>query len=143
MKGISMKKHLMIGLLALAASCAASATELVIEASGFDDARGQAVARIYAPGDRVTSEPRWSAAAPIVDGHAQLRVQLKPGQYAATIFHDRNSNGRLDHNALGLPGEPLGFSGGFALSLTSGMPTFDKLRIDLPPEGVTLRIDVK
>lgn len=35
---------------------------------------------------------------------------LKPGVYAAQIFHDLNENGKLDTNALGIPKEPYGFS---------------------------------
>ena len=30
--------------------------------------------------------------------------------YAIAVFHDINSNGKLDRNALGLPLEPYGFS---------------------------------
>lgn len=30
--------------------------------------------------------------------------------YAIAVFHDLNSNGKLDKNALGLPQEPYGFS---------------------------------
>ena len=30
--------------------------------------------------------------------------------YAIAVFHDLNSNGKLDKNALGLPLEPYGFS---------------------------------
>ena len=35
---------------------------------------------------------------------------LKPGQYAAYIIHDRNQNGKMDANLVGYPLEPLGFS---------------------------------
>jgi uncharacterized protein (DUF2141 family) len=125
------------------AAQAAPAAELVIAASGFDHADGQAIARIYAQGDNPMNEPRWTAHAVIHDGHATLRTELPPASYAVTVFHDENGNGRLDHNMFGLPGEPLGFSGGFSLSLTSGFPTFEKLRFELPPAGATVRIEVR
>jgi uncharacterized protein (DUF2141 family) len=54
------------------------------------------------------------------------------GQYAAVVYHDLDSNGVLDHGWFG-PKEPLGFSGGWKLSLLSGMPTFEKLRFDFSP----------
>jgi uncharacterized protein (DUF2141 family) len=35
---------------------------------------------------------------------------LPDGQYALTLFHDENSNGKLDKNFLGAPKERYGFS---------------------------------
>jgi uncharacterized protein (DUF2141 family) len=35
---------------------------------------------------------------------------LPDGDYALTLFHDENSNGKLDKNFLGAPREPYGFS---------------------------------
>lgn len=34
----------------------------------------------------------------------------EPGQFAISIYHDRNANGDFDKNALGLPAEPWGLS---------------------------------
>lgn len=36
--------------------------------------------------------------------------KLAPGVYAATLFHDENSNGKLDAKAFGIPKEGFGFS---------------------------------
>ncbi len=35
---------------------------------------------------------------------------LQPGEYVAIAFHDRNQNGKIDSNFLGVPTEPFGFS---------------------------------
>jgi uncharacterized protein (DUF2141 family) len=35
---------------------------------------------------------------------------LQPGEYVAVAFHDRNQNGKIDSNFLGVPTEPFGFS---------------------------------
>jgi uncharacterized protein (DUF2141 family) len=35
---------------------------------------------------------------------------LQPREYAAIAFHDRNQNGKIDSNFLGIPTEPFGFS---------------------------------
>lgn len=35
---------------------------------------------------------------------------LPPGKYAVAVFHDENSNNRVDTNVLGLPKEGYGFS---------------------------------
>jgi uncharacterized protein (DUF2141 family) len=39
-------------------------------------------------------------------------LAVPPGQYAAYAYHDRNSNGRVDRNLIGLPTEDVGFSNG-------------------------------
>ena len=36
--------------------------------------------------------------------------KLAPGVYAVTLFHDENSNGKLDAKAFGIPKEGFGFS---------------------------------
>ncbi|MFT4517814.1 MAG: hypothetical protein ACI9JM_000191 [Halioglobus sp.] len=35
---------------------------------------------------------------------------MLPGDYAATIFYDRNGSGKLDTNFIGVPKEPLALS---------------------------------
>ena len=40
-----------------------------------------------------------------------VRIALDPGDYAIALYHDRNGNGTLDSNLLGIPTEPYGFSG--------------------------------
>ena len=35
---------------------------------------------------------------------------IPPGEYAISVIHDANSNGKLDKNFLGIPREGFGFS---------------------------------
>lgn len=37
-------------------------------------------------------------------------ADVPPGSYAVSAFHDRNGNGVLDSNFIGLPKEPVGMS---------------------------------
>jgi uncharacterized protein (DUF2141 family) len=37
-------------------------------------------------------------------------VGLKPGPYAAVVYHDENKNGKFDQNAFGMPEEGYGFT---------------------------------
>lgn len=46
------------------------------------------------------------------------------GSYAIAVFHDKNSNGKLDTNMLGIPKEPVAFSKG--KMKTFGPPKFDE-----------------
>jgi outer membrane protein len=40
-------------------------------------------------------------------------TDLPPGRYACAVYADRNGNGILDRNFIGIPKEPLGFSNGY------------------------------
>ena len=45
------------------------------------------------------------------DTVAKFKVdKLNPGDYVALTFHDKNRNGKLDSNLLGVPVESFGFS---------------------------------
>lgn len=49
---------------------------------------------------------------------------IPEGNYAIAVFHDKNSNGKLDTNMLGIPKEPVAFSKG--KMKTFGPPSFDE-----------------
>lgn len=68
---------------------------------------------------------------------------LPHGTYALFLFHDENDNGTVDHNLLGIPTEPLGFSGGFKVSLFSGVPDFDDLKFEFTAKSRPLAIVVE
>jgi uncharacterized protein (DUF2141 family) len=50
--------------------------------------------------------------------------QVEPGTYAVIVYHDLNSNGKLDRNRIGLPAEPYGFSNN--PSTLFGPPSFNR-----------------
>ena len=129
---------------AVAAPVADPATgELTIHASGFTHARGHAVAKVFAPGDNVLKPGRWQMVAAIEGGTAVFNFSALPaGRYAVVVFHDQNDNLEIDHGLLG-PSEPLGFSGGFALSLLSGRPDFERLQFEFKPPAQALEVKVK
>jgi len=139
------------GLLVIAA-CAVTAvfahdgidtSELTIHAVGFKHARGHAVAKLFAPGDNVLGRGQWEATATIDADAAVFHFPaLGMGRYAVVVFHDENDNGVIDHRLLG-PSEPIGFSGGFVLSLISGRPNFEQLCFTLGSPAQTLEIKVR
>ena len=116
---------------------------LTVHATGFKHARGHAVAKLFAPGDKVLGPGRWQRVAPIEEGGAEFRFPGMPeGQYAVVVFHDENDNLEIDHGLLG-PSEPLGFSGGFVLSLMSGRPDFERLKFQFRPPVQTVEVRVR
>ena len=54
---------------------------------------------------------------------------LPMGQYAVAVFHDANSNKKLDTNMIGIPKEGFGFSNNPKSSF--GPPGFDKAQFSL------------
>lgn len=71
-------------------------------------------------------------------GAIQHRFEdLPPGQYAVHVIHDRNDNGRLDTNFVGMPKEDFGYS----LNPTPMRRAhFDEAKFELPAEGRALQI---
>lgn len=117
---------------------------LTVEASGFKNDTGHAVAKLFMTGDDVLRRGRWEVSATVNAGRATVTFpRVAPGSYALVVFHDRNNNRTVDHNFLGIPTESLGFSNGYALTLTSGFPTFDKLRFTQGPSAQTLVIKME
>lgn len=60
----------------------------------------------------------------------RLRITgIEPGRYALSLFHDQNSNAKLD-TFLGVPREGFGFSRNPVIRF--GAPKFDSVDIELP-----------
>jgi len=66
---------------------------------------------------------------------------VDPGSYAVSAFHDRDGNGKLNRNLVGIPTEPYGFSRN-ARGRT-GPPSFDDAKIDVGAAGAAIAIDLK
>lgn len=64
---------------------------------------------------------------------------LAPGRYAVQVLHDRNDNGQLDSNVVGMPIEPYGFSNNPQVMRRAN---FDEAAIDLPAEGSEIVIEL-
>lgn len=74
-------------------------------------------------------------------GVTSARFDAVPyGTYALTIFHDRNGNGRLDGNFLGMPKEGVGTSNNPRTSF--GPPSFNdaSFRLDAPEKEIRVNI---
>lgn len=117
---------------------------LSVHVTGFIHERGRVIAKLYAQGDDVLGPGRWTTQAAIHGNEATLQwSNLLPARYAVVVFHDENDNGTLDHNLLGLPAEPLGFSNGFTLSWRSGMPSFEKLQFAFTQPAQSIEVSVR
>lgn len=120
-----------------------SAGTLTINAGNFSSDEGRAIAKLFRQDDDVPSKPFMELSAEIRDGKAVIVFTDIPyGEYAAILQHDQNSNGKVDHNFLGFPKEPLGFSNGWKLTIFSGMPSFSKLKFEFVEQNPNYEIDI-
>ena len=55
-------------------------------------------------------DPFMSKVLPVTSKELQTSWQVPAGNYAISVFHGVNNNGKLDTNFLGIPTEPYGFS---------------------------------
>jgi len=116
---------------------------LTIDATNFKSDNCVAVVHLFRKQDDVPKKPFIEASHAIINGKSKIVFQnLVYGEYAAILFHDENSNEKLDHR-FGLPNEPMGFSNNWKLSLFSGMPTFQKLRFEFNENKSTCRLTIR
>ena len=66
---------------------------------------------------------------------------IAPGDYAVSVFHDENANGKLDRNFVGIPKEGVGASNGATGHF--GPPKFEDARFSYPGGLKTLTIHIQ
>jgi len=76
--------------------------------------RGQVLCALFSSAadfPKKTDKALVHARSTILGGHATCEFQSVPsGTYAVSVFHDENSNGKLDTNFMGIPREGVGAS---------------------------------
>src|SRR5215471_6217784 len=65
---------------------------------------------------------------------------VEPGTYAISVFHDENSNGKLDTNFLGIPREGVGASNDARGHM--GPPKFDAAQFQFSDGRLNLKITI-
>ena len=66
---------------------------------------------------------------------------VKPGTYAVKVFHDMNSDGKLNTSWVGWPQEPYGFSNDAPVNM--GPPSFKLAAITVKEGAQTARIALR
>jgi len=117
----------------------AIAADLAVDVSGVVEAKGEVYAAVY------NREENWlrlnfaKTKVPAAVGTVRLTFAgLPPGEYAVTVFHDVNGNGKLDINVFGIPSEPTGSSNDAPAHF--GPPRYAAARFALGAEAKTIAI---
>jgi|SRR5690554_1752826 len=64
---------------------------------------------------------------------------LPKGEYAFLLYHDKNADGKMNRNFLGIPKEPFGFSNNVKPKFS--MPTFEECKF-LLDENLELQVNL-
>jgi len=116
---------------------------LTVRLTGFTNAGGVARVALVSSGQFLSASRALRArSVSIQDGSATCVFEDVPfGSYAVQAYQDRNGNGKLDRNFIGIPSEPYGFSRG-ARSWT-GPPKFKDAAFTLSSAAMTLDVRVQ
>ena len=105
---------------------------------------GQVSCSLYSSADGFPKEARKAVAhivAPIYEQKAVCEFPgIAPGTYAVSMFHDENSNGKLDTNFLGIPREGVGASNDARGHM--GPPKFDAAKFQFAGGRLNLKITI-
>lgn len=118
---------------------------LIINVSGVKERKGKLQVGLFnsAEGFPDDAKPYRAEVLNITESNTLQVVfeDLPAGDYAVAVYHDKNSNGKLDKNLLGIPVEDYGFSNdsrGTRLSAPSFEDT--KLRVVNADQQLTIEV---
>ncbi len=126
-------------------AASASAGELRIDLGNVSSKQGDLFVALFEP---EAGFPSNSAGAlrniisPIDNAGPFIIDDLPAGDYAIALFHDRNRDGTLNTNFMGIPKEPFGFSNNPRIMF--GAPNFRESKFSIKEDEIkTIRIDLK
>lgn len=88
-----------------------STTSFKLTVQGIDKIEGEIRIAVFDSKEKYTKDPIHAVVIP-VDSTVVVweKSNLPYGEYAIAVYHDKNENGKIDTNILGIPKEDYGFS---------------------------------
>ena len=84
---------------------------VTLKIDGVDVPVGEIRIAIFDSENRYMENPSLAEIVPVSQTNIEWQIEnLAYGQYAIAVYHDKNKNGKLDTNMLGIPLEEYGFS---------------------------------
>lgn len=115
-----------------------------VEIAGFRNDKGQVSCALYSSSDGFPKKREKAIGrinSPISHNSAVCEFsEIAPGRYAVSVFHDENSNGKLDTNFMGIPREGVGASNGAKGHF--GPPKFEAAAFDFSGGRTELTITI-
>ncbi len=127
---------------ALLAAGHAGAADLTIHVDDVKAAGGKIEVALYnSAGAFMKTAIGTGSTAATKAANTVVLKDLPAGEYAFAVFHDANSNDKLDKNMLGIPTEDYAFSNNALGKM--GPPSYDSARFTLPAAGATMRVSLR
>jgi uncharacterized protein (DUF2141 family) len=126
-------------------STAETDDRIKVEVVGLHSADGDVKCALFKgaegfPAD--SSKAIKTTSGPIHDGTAECDFdRVAASEYGISVYHDENSNGKLDRNFVGMPKEGVGASNDAAG--TFGPPPFDRARFTYSGGVKTVTIHIR
>lgn len=135
-----MRKLLLLLSIGILLAAKEPSAKLKLEITNVKAAKGKIwIALTQTPGKMVDRKPEYYQVLDVTAvGKSQTVFDLPTGRYAIAVYHDLNSNGKLDKNLLGIPKEPYGFSNDFRPMFSP--PDFEDCAITVPISGASVTI---
>lgn len=151
MKFCSMRVVRVLQVLVLVVGCQAALAAdltgiLTVEISGLKEATGNVYIAVY------DSDSTWLSDATVLskkvaisealDGDlVRTELQLPLGEYALSVFYDKDNDGEMDTNLIGIPKEPIAMSNNAVMKF--GPPKYADAVFTLGAEPLIQRIFMK
>jgi uncharacterized protein (DUF2141 family) len=127
---------------ALLAATQAGAADLTIHIDDVKAPGGELMVAVYNSAGSFMKTAAGSAnTSAAKTGNMVVIRDLPAGEYAFAVYHDANSNSKMDRNLLGIPTEDYAFSNNALGKM--GPPSFDQARFTLPAAGTTMRVSLR
>jgi uncharacterized protein (DUF2141 family) len=119
---------------------------LMVEISGLKDATGNVYIAVYNSDSTWLSDKtvlsKKVAIAEALDGDlVRTELQLPLGEYALSVFYDKDNDGKLNTNFIGMPKEPIAMSNNAVAKF--GPPKYADAVFSLGAEPLIQRISMK
>jgi len=144
-QGIATGWILMMWLVLSAAAAAAQQAienEIRADVGGLRSGNGKVMCALYSSAEGYPKDGNKAMAyssSAILNGHGECKFTgIRPGKYAVSVFHDENSNGKLDANFMGIPKEGVGASNNAKGHF--GPPMFEDAAFQFPGGHLELKI---
>ena len=116
---------------------------LILNVTGLRSEKGQVKLAVFdSPEKWLGEQPTYSSTIDVDGQSVTWRIDNVPyGDYGVAVFHDENSNGKMDKNFLGIPREPYGFSKN--VRATFGPPKWGEAKFTVKASTANISIAVK
>lgn len=117
--------------------------KIVVEVSNLRNASGKVLAALYKSEKGFMKDEKLAVATAQVTlsgKQAQIVFEVPYGEYAFSLLHDENGNGKMDTNVLGIPKEGYAASNNAKNSL--GAPKYPDARFKLDKPEIRQPVEI-